>query len=1172
MSALFFPNLNALRLVLASGLVPTELTRAPAEAGFDPHGRLWLKLQELPPREILSALTRVGVQALGGMSVPSEPIRCWAELLHLRKSATSPSGTILFIGPDRQAARFVARLRRTISNPIGVSLRDDPINRTAWMTCRNPPPHIVTATAEPGSVIEAFAEQFPDVWVQVGWEHPLPNQLVIPSNSFLLIRPPRAVMAVRDRIPNAENEEYRLSQMRKQTARIAPQPIAVPVHLHLVPRRSSPGRESLWVLDDAAAKEFWNSCAAVDERLLRRLEVASRESGSNIRIIVRCVDDRRSPPFLPLTSTGYSPDSRLPSLFIPSNRVLQPHLRTRELATILELGVDRIGWVEPHPNGGVIPHRISLAEFRPLHELIAYTASPVRQLNVEPHTDQFPLTKVILLNDSVQTRDMEAPIPIEEAEEEVESVDPTPHEQGGWFLRSIKKLMARLNLDRESETTHRESEAAHTHATEQPPTTLSQTERRVEQTLASPEALRHGPDWATRRRGLEATLFQELPRLGTDGRASRWAALANVYAKLGNPRDAAVCWLNAAWESPTPPIAWLKQWLVAECQAAKLTESQCVLERWLSERQPGIVRVVAAYATVAGHTQPPTEFLTTLPRILGFLDQNFEDLPVRATWLARLAMARVCDGDALGLARCRDRILTKLADCGPGLDLDEPSFLRFHGSVSGERFQDARKWLESVREKIHGWIDHHGKSGGRLLSDRHFQSDRHLQWAGILTETEPTKAYADFMLAWGLACLGERIQANELAARARKQLSGTTSPGVDPSVHAVLRDLFLYRVKDAQEGRLPKPRLPSGLQDSIDALSKLSRFAVDRLREHSQILEPRNQVRAYRGDDLKVVLGNDRLGERLFLLISKTDPEQLSGETSQLLEHCSTTPATDIVPRVILALLEVAPRLDHSIQLRILDQLPIALDWLEAWLATGRWTYIERQDRLKHYQMRMIKAGFTTAASLDPNLVGPVIEQLIRQLRQLGNPVRESLLSIAGQIFRSLRKLGLKSEAESLVLFLDSDRDRDETKGVGSLIIRLGLSIGWFTAGNEDTGYRTLNDAKELLYPPRELNIEERTSLAIAYAEALAFAPPGIALGRLGEIFERLEEVKKTGSTNRWFTLKPLQLIDVAIRSVVTDEFALGPAVRGWLDDDEFLIRGRIHRDLAMVLRDQGIE
>lgn len=53
--------------------------------------------------------------------------------------------------------------------------------------------------------------------------------------------------------------------------------------------------------------------------------------------------------------------------------------------------------------------------------------------------------------------------------------------------------------------------------------------------------------------------------------------------------------------------------------------------------------------------------------------------------------------------------------------------------------------------------------------------------------------------------------------------------------------------------------------------------------------------------------------------------------------------------------------------------------------------------------------------------------------------------------------------------------------------------------------------------------------------------------------------------------MKPLQLIDAVVRSVVTDDFALGPAVRGWLDDDKFLIRRRIHRDMSNVLKSGGI-
>ena len=95
----------------------------------------------------------------------------------------------------------------------------------------------------------------------------------------------------------------------------------------------------------------------------------------------------------------------------------------------------------------------------------------------------------------------------------------------------------------------------------------------------------------------------------------------------------------------------------------------------------------------------------------------------------------------------------------------------------------------------------------------------------------------------------------------------------------------------------------------------------------------------------------------------------------------------------------------------------------------------------------------------------------------------------------------------------------------------------------------------------------ERTSVAIAYATALAHAPPRIALGRLEELFLRLDMVSTAGATNRYYTLKPLHLIDTVIRAVVSDDFSLGPGVRGWLDDDEFLIRLRVTRELQAALK-----
>jgi hypothetical protein len=1153
MPSLFFPNINALRLVLASGRVPAALTRAPATAGFDPHGRLWLELPELPSREILAAMSRVGVQALGKISVTTEAIRCWAELLPLRGTSNPIQGKVLFIGPDRYAGSFIAKLRRATRNPFGIALPDEPIANSAWVAIDYPPQHFLTDIAERGPAFDCFTEQSPRIWVQAGWEHPLPNELIVPPNSLLLIRPPRTILAVTGEVPVPRREDYRLSFVGKRHSGNAGRTIAVPVNLHLAPRQSNPPRETLWVVEGDRADEFWSICSSVDERVLRRLEVATQVAGSKSRVIIRCADNNRTRTFLPLLKTGYATDPRQPGLYIPANRVLRPNLRGREITEIFGLNANRIVWVETGSDGKLIAHGIPVAAFHPITKLVEYSALPTVQLSVETRADLFPLAKVVLVNEVIPTIDLEEPIPIAEAEIGPERGDFVPSEPG-WFLRSLKKLMSRLNLDRESET-----------AEEELPANPNPPDRRVEQTLASADALRHGPDWPARRRSLENALFQELPRLGAENRAARWAALAAVYSKLGNPSDAALCWMNAAWESPSPPIPLLKHWLAAECQAARLTEAQCVLERWLSERRPGIVRVVAAYTAVAGYIHPPVEFLATLPRILVFLDQHFDDLPIRAAWLARLAATKVCESDALGLARWRDRVLVRLAERGPGLDLDEPSFLRFHGSVSGERFQAARKWLESIKEKVHDWLKRHGKSGGR------HQSDHLLQQNGLIAEMDATHAYADIMLAWGLGCLGERILANDWAAKARKALTSIAIPGADSNVHSVLGDLFLHRLKDAQEGRTPKPGLPRDLQNRIAALPELARFSVDRLREHSQILEPRDQVRAYRGRDLKEVLGSDLLADRLNILLNRTELEQLVEESASLLEICSDSPSTDTLPRIVLTLLEVAPRLDRAIQLQVLNLLHTAIDWLESWLATGRWSIAERLEKLNLYRARMIKTGFSIAASLEPSLVGSTIEQLIRQLRQLGTPLRESLLHVAPQIFQALRRLGLRSETESFVLFLDTQRDRGETKGHDMHITRLGLAIGWFAAGNEDAGWHILNEASDLLYLSRDLDINERTRLAITYAEALGFAPPKIAHGRLGEIFERLDAVKIAGSTNGWFTLKPLQLIDVVVRSVVTDEFSLGPAVRGWLDDDEFLIRGRIHRDLAAMLREQGI-
>jgi hypothetical protein len=48
-------------------------------------------------------------------------------------------------------------------------------------------------------------------------------------------------------------------------------------------------------------------------------------------------------------------------------------------------------------------------------------------------------------------------------------------------------------------------------------------------------------------------------------------------------------------------------------------------------------------------------------------------------------------------------------------------------------------------------------------------------------------------------------------------------------------------------------------------------------------------------------------------------------------------------------------------------------------------------------------------------------------------------------------------------------------------------------------------------------------------------------------------------------------LVEEVVLAMVSDEFALGPAGRKWLDDDEYLVRKRIHGDMKRGLDRSGL-
>jgi hypothetical protein len=76
-----------------------------------------------------------------------------------------------------------------------------------------------------------------------------------------------------------------------------------------------------------------------------------------------------------------------------------------------------------------------------------------------------------------------------------------------------------------------------------------------------------------------------------------------------------------------------------------------------------------------------------------------------------------------------------------------------------------------------------------------------------------------------------------------------------------------------------------------------------------------------------------------------------------------------------------------------------------------------------------------------------------------------------------------------------------------------------------------------------------------------------LALERIEELFWKLGHVSDSLTTKSHFSLAQLGVVEAVVSAVVDANFTLSTTVRRWLDEDEYLVRRRIHRDLRAVTR-----
>jgi hypothetical protein len=1123
---LYFSNLETLRLALTSAAIPEATSRARARAGFDGQGAAWVEVS--PPLSLTAQadLRRLGVKIEESSPVPLDfQACCWPQLLPVVPSPAARSSMektpVLFEIADNQMADLVNEVLRLGNDRQAFRrLTDGEASRVLLRVIG--PPYYSLLRALDGVDRElsprAYLERNPRVWVEIGFTHPLVELLQAPPGKLLFLRPPRQWTFI-DEGPFRdiyEVLEFTLpaEPVRWQAAEL-PGRLTVPLRLS---RGGSAEPAELWVLSEKGQDQLDTLVRNADNELVARLAFAVGTAEGRTRVVLRVRPSRLPPPVLVVEGVAFRPYLRLPNLFLPCDTRLHPPLRRDVVSRLLASDPQQITWLYPHADGRFTSEGLPDEAFRPLADWVDYVLDQDHQaLEAWVQAARFDFEPFICRDDQ--------PAPATKAPERGPRRPPQ-------------------SKDPKDSPTEAPAPAPAVEVVEQPEPTEPE-----EDPLIEPSAKDKAGPLLRRLRELEERFVQLQAPLDAPPRRELWRQMAQLNTALGRAGDATLCWANAFWEEENPPPTWWEAWARAETtKAAHARPTAARLDRLLANPTPtgAELRALAAgLAWAAFGPRAAPELVARLGPIQQLLEKHESFLPVRVAWLAWGALVRLAGGDVLGLARARDRLLEQLYQYGLNADLDLASFLRFSGMKAVDRFRAVRDHILRLREVIHRW----------LAEAKYLRPE--------------TRDYADLMFAFGLARLGQAKECQTLLGPAQEAL------GTLDEVHDWLQRAFTYRIGQALEGKVHSGRLPDELLAELEQMdqkktdpheqkrAKEMRYKIDRLRQKSLILEPQEKLEPYRRWHGHF---QDALSQELGTLCDINDRAELSSRFRELLKRKRGGRGAEAVEaRIVGTGLELAHRLGEEFAGDMLGRVGHVLDKLT--------------DPLE--RARLLEKGLFLAAHYDQPAHVQAFVACFHQLLAAQRPdTLHRFEPVLDQCFRGLRKLGLRDEIGKLLdrlveAILQAQKVTDvqliKLQNIpagmatenwnNTLILLLQTAGGWFYMGQEDRARHILDEVREVLFKG-DLIESHQTTLACAYVRTLGQAPTELAIGRLEQLFRRMDRIRDMYTTNTHYSLARLCLVEAVVLALVSDDFTLDPASRRWLEDDEFLVRRRIHRDV----------